>query len=39
MFENPGAAGTWMGTSEVKHGSSSKDDSESTELTLKTTYV
>ena len=37
MFENRGAAGTWMGTSEVKHGSSSKDDS--AELTLKTTYV
>ena len=26
MAENPGAAGTWMGTLEVKHGNSSKAD-------------
>ena len=36
VFENPGAAGTCMGSSEVKHGSSSEVDP--TELTSTTTF-
>ena len=36
MVENAGAAGTWMGTLEAKHGSSSKADP--IELTSTTTF-
>ena len=36
VVENPRAAGTWMGTLEVKHGSSPKVDP--IELTSTTTF-